>query len=79
MGHESVGEGSVIAEVFAATSPRSNDKLNKDIAKVLTGKEELKYVFFLCPGYEEGPVKSQQHPDGVVVWSLGSPNPYKAL
>ena len=43
-------EGSVVAEVFSATHPASNQKLKKDIAKVAAVSAEHRYVFFYCPG-----------------------------
>jgi len=43
-------DGSVAAEVFAATKPSSNNKLRKDIAKVKTSEAQHQYVFFHCPG-----------------------------
>lgn len=42
--------GSVAAEVFAATHPGSNDKLPKDIEKVRGFDAKHRYVFFHCPG-----------------------------
>ena len=41
---------SVVAEVFAATSPSSNQKKKKDIAKVAAVPAKHRYVFFHCPG-----------------------------
>jgi hypothetical protein len=43
-------DGSVAAEVFAATHPASNQKLKKDIAKVRAVPARYRYVFFYCPG-----------------------------
>ena len=43
-------EGSVVAEVFSATHPASNQKLKKDIAKVGAVSAKHRYVFFHCPG-----------------------------
>ena len=45
-------DGSVAAEVFAATYPNSNNKLKKDIQKVKEKEDTAKhlYVFFHCPG-----------------------------
>jgi hypothetical protein len=39
-------DGRIAAEVFAATSPESNNKLKKDIQKVRATSAETKYVFF---------------------------------
>ena len=41
---------SVVAEVFAATSPSSNQKKKKDIAKAAAVPAKHRYVFFHCPG-----------------------------
>jgi hypothetical protein len=39
----------VVAETFATVSPDSNDKLKKDIEKVLKAEARHKYVFYFCP------------------------------
>jgi len=67
---ESSSCGGIAAEVFSATKPSSNDKLNKDIKKVSATKATHKYVFFLCPGIEAGLYKQKSTKD-VSVWSLG--------
>lgn len=61
--------GSLAAEVFAAVSPSSNQKLKKDINKVLETDARLKFVFFMCPNFELG---RQFHLErnNVVVWAL---------
>ncbi len=42
--------GDIIAEVFSATSPTSNDKINKDCKKLIANDTAVfKYVFFYCP------------------------------
>lgn len=43
-------DGLVAAEVFAATHAGSNQKLNRDIAKVRQSSAKHRYVFFHCPG-----------------------------
>lgn len=45
----SLKPGICAAEIFAATHPRSNDKLRKDIDKVSRAETHFKYVFFCCP------------------------------
>lgn len=58
------------AEVFAAVNTSNNRKLAKDLAKVSKTSARLKYVFFMCPGYEQG----RQHKlekEGVQVWAVG--------
>lgn len=63
-------ENGIAAEVFASVNPSNNKKLQKDISKVLAVEAKHKYVFFMCPEFEEGPYPNQ--PDSsVVVWSLG--------
>jgi flagellar motor switch protein FliG len=58
------------AEVFAAVNTSNNRKLAKDIAKVHKTSARLKYVFFMCPGYEVGRQPKLER-DGVQVWSVG--------
>jgi hypothetical protein len=58
------------AEVFAAVKISNNRKLAKDIAKVLKTPARLKYVFFMCPGYEVGRQPKLEQA-GVEVWSVG--------
>lgn len=67
---ESSRSGGLSAEVFAAVTPQNNQKLRRDIQKVYETNASLKYVFFMCPGYEPG---RQMHlsRDGVTVYSLG--------
>jgi hypothetical protein len=62
--------GGIAAEVFAATKPSSNNKLNKDIKKVLETDAKYKYSFFMCPDIESGEYRQKSTPD-VIVWSLG--------
>lgn len=40
----------VVAETFSAVTPANNDKLRKDIQKVLQAEARHKYVFYFCPG-----------------------------
>ena len=42
-------DGAIVAEVFAATHPDSNDKLRKDIDKVSSMAAAHRYVFYLSP------------------------------
>ena len=58
-------DGRIAAEVFAATTPGSNNKLNKDVAKVLRTDAELKYVFY----YSEDPRRVRKF-EGVEVVSI---------
>lgn len=65
----SMKPGLVGAETFAATSPRSNDKLNKDIKKLSVASELHRYVFMMCPGFERGRHERLER-DGVQVWAV---------
>ena len=62
--------GGIAGEVFAATKPNSNNKLKKDIDKVLSIVAKYKYVFFMCPEIERGEYNQNINKD-VIVWSLG--------
>lgn len=61
--------GSLAAEVFAAVYPSSNQKLKKDINKVLKTDAKLKFVFFMCPNFELGRQPKIER-DNVIVWAL---------
>lgn len=67
---ESRSCGGIAAEVFSATSPSSNNKLNKDIKKVIATGANHKYVFFSCQNIEAGLYKPKSNKN-VMVWSLG--------
>jgi len=69
---ESGDFGGIAAEVFAAVTPSNNNKLNKDIAKVAGSEAAHKYVFFMCPGVEEGERPSHAGYPEVKVFSLGA-------
>ncbi len=68
---ESAKFGGIAAEVFAATHPKSNNKLQKDIAKVQSTKAAYKYVFFNCPLVSAGEY-GVQNQNGVKLWSLST-------
>jgi len=68
---ESVEHGLVAAEVFAATSPNSNQKLKKDIRKVDGIEVEHRYVFFNSPGYSPGRQHDLEISERVQVWVVG--------
>ena len=61
--------GSLSAEV----APTSNQKLKKDINKVLETNTKLKFVFFICPNFELGR-QPQLERDNVIVWALKGAN-----
>ena len=68
---ESVESGLMAAEVFAATHPRSNDKLRKDVARLALVPDVLhRYVFFSCPGYAHGRQIKLETVSGIELWSL---------
>ncbi len=69
---ESDYNGGISAEVFAAVSPASNDKLKKDIKKVSKSQARHKYVFFMCPNCDEGQYLKCKVPKEIKVWSLGN-------
>ena len=65
--------GELAAEVFAAVAPTSNQKLKKDINKVLQSDAKLKFVFFMCPNFKLGR-QFQLEKDNVIVWALKGAN-----
>jgi hypothetical protein len=71
-GHDiSSQDGRVIAEVFAAVTPHSNQKLKKDACKVNSAQAEHRYVFFASPGVVPGDVPALKNYPGVRIVSLG--------
>jgi hypothetical protein len=68
---ESLTKPGLAAEVFAATSPSSNQKLKKDIEKVGKAEAKYKYVFFMSPGYQQGRQKILETDGQVQVWGVG--------
>lgn len=65
--------GGLAAEVFAAVAPTSNQKLKKDINKVLATDAKLRFVFFMCPNFELGR-QLQLEKEDVIVWALKGVN-----
>ena len=65
--------GGLSAEVFAAVAPTSNQKLKKDINKVLKTNAKLKFVFFMCPSFDLGRQPKLER-DDVIVWALKGAN-----
>jgi len=51
---ETPENGGIVAEVFAAVTPRNNRKLKNDIDKVSTAKAKHRYVLFMSPEHEAG-------------------------
>ncbi len=71
-GHDiASNDGSVVAEVFAAVSPESNDKLKKDVCKLAAVVANHRYVFCSCPGIDPGDLPSRPECPQVKIVSLG--------
>ena len=68
---ESLRYPGLAAEVFAATSPSSNQKLKKDIEKVGRADAKYKYVFFMSPGFQKGRQEALETDEQVQVWCVG--------
>jgi len=68
---ETADDGGIVAEVFAAVTPKNNAKLANDIQKVASASTKHRYVLFMSPANRAGRYKAQPAPAGVVVWSLG--------
>ena len=68
---ESADDGGIVAEVFAAVTPKNNQKLRKDITKIAQSVARHRYVLFMSPGHELGPYRGVPNTQGVTVWSLG--------
>lgn len=67
---QSVAEGMVGAETFAAVDPRNNRKLAEDLAKMAARPEAHRYVFFSSPKFPGSARRPQFERDGVEVWSV---------
>lgn len=68
---ESTTGDRLAAEVFAAVNTSNNRKLAKDLARMSECRAQLRYVFFMCPGYAEGRRAEMEGVSGVQVWSVG--------
>jgi hypothetical protein len=77
---ESLNAGFIAAEAFAATHPRSNDKLRKDMRRLKerTDDTENRYVFFSCPNFQAGRQHELEHDEGIEVWSFPAESLLKA-
>ena len=62
---ETLEDGGIAAEVFAAVTPRNNRKLATDIEKVSTAKAKHRYVLFISPEHEAGPFQGTPNAAGV--------------
>jgi hypothetical protein len=63
-------DGLVGAETFAATHPRSNNKLSKDLAKLSGRQERFRYAFFASPAFPGTRRLEKLEKFGVQVWSV---------
>jgi len=69
---ESLKQPLVVAEVFAATHPHSNDKVRKDVTRLVEQAPGIphRYVFFSCPKFKTLSRQNAFERNGVQVWSL---------
>jgi hypothetical protein len=67
---ESVAPNMVAAEVFAATTPDSNRKLDKELAKLAREMVAHRYVFFAAPGFMPGRQSKLERVPGIEVHSV---------
>jgi len=67
---QSVAEGLVGAETFAAVNPRNNGKLAADLAKMASRPEAHRYVFFSSPLFPGSARLPHLERDGIQVWSV---------
>jgi hypothetical protein len=68
----SISEGQIGAETFAAVDPRNNNKLKKDLAKLLGREECHRYVFFSSPRYPVTERRVELEVNGIQVWSIAT-------
>ena len=66
-------DNGIIAEVFAAVTPESNQKLKKDACKLSLAPADYRYVFCACPGLPLGELACLRNYPGVRIVSLGVP------
>jgi hypothetical protein len=60
----------VAAEVFAATSPTSNQKLKKDVDRLVSVRAAHRYVFFAAPGFPAGRQKCLETTPDIQVYAV---------
>jgi hypothetical protein len=71
---ESDESGGLVAEVFAAVTPKNNQKLTKDCKRVAESQAKHRYVLFMSPKCPQaGPYPYKAAAQGVSVWSMGYP------
>jgi hypothetical protein len=78
---ESLSPRLVAAEVFAATHPNSNDKVRKDVKRLVEQASDVahRYVFFSCPEFKTLSRQPAFEREGVEVWSLPTAQLVRAL
>ena len=64
-------DGFIVAETFSAVTPKNNNKLKNDIAKVSAADAKYKYVFYICPSHPLTDRSTLPREDEVRVVSLG--------
>ena len=62
IGRDAKGRDIAVAEVFAAVDAHSNDKLRKDVKKVMESNAEKHYVFFTADGVPASNPYTEYHP-----------------
>ena len=67
---ESFDAGTLAAEVFCATHPQSNRKLQKEIARMSNDPAKHRYVFFYSPAHSGGRVPVLETHDHVHVYAV---------
>ncbi len=68
---ESVEKSLVVAEVFSATHPSSNQKLKKEIDSLANDQTKYRYVFFASPAFHAGRhEKLERSGTGVQVFAI---------
>jgi hypothetical protein len=68
-----LGDIEIVAEVFAATSPNSNQKLSKDLNKLSKSAFAHRYVMFVSPKFPSTFRQYGLEKFGIEVWSLALP------
>ena len=67
---ESLEPGRVAAEVFAAVTPKNNNKLAKDVQRIAASDARHRFVFFHAPGYSQGRRFELETIAGIEVWAI---------
>lgn len=68
---ESLVQGYVGAETFAAVDPNNNQKIKKDLDKLAQRPETYRYSFFMSPKYPETARVPKFERGGILVYSIG--------